>query len=493
MNKKFLISIGLILISLCTIFAQSSLVNKYLTAANTEYSLRNNEKAYKYINIVLEQYTDETVPDNVLLLAEAIYYDYVADVKKTENVDAFRDIQQSLISYPYLSSDRLSKQTNNVTTFFLEKTKAEEAAIAQANAEKAAILAAQASAEVTATAAAEATAKATTDVITAASKEMIKQLENHSQEQLRQNQELQNTNKEMFGNVLSEISDNNKESNKKTTSLIIILVCIAAFLVLIVTIIVIVTIKMGKRQQELFTETMRVVSEMQRIPIEAADSLRLADVYSGMRAIEDAGQPRKKVNTEFDEKEVDEKLRAELRELATACEKEGIKIDKVTKRKNNSKNVAEMVFKIAQHMGLGEYKSMLFFCAAMVYDIGFLRINPDFMDAEELTEDQKYQIRSHVRAGSAMLDFVPEKFRPIFLEATLMHHENLDGTGYPDGLQGEQIPPIARMIRLVESFIAQISKRNYRGIFDKETALEELRMHPEWYDQDIVDVLDKLI
>lgn len=492
MNKKFLISIWLILISLCTIFAQSSLVNKYLTAANTEYSVRNNEKAYKYINIVLEQYTDETVPDNVLLLAEAIYYDYLDDVKKTENVDAFRDIQQSLISYPYLSSDRLNKRTNNVTTFFLEKTKAEEAAIAQANAEKVAILAAQASAEVTATAAAEATAKATTEVITAASEQMIKQIKNHSEEQLRQNQELQNINKEMVGK-LSDLSDNNKETNKKTTSLIIILVCIAAFLVLIVTIIVIVTIKMGKRQQELFTETMRVVSEMQRIPIEAADSLRLADVYSGMRAIEDAGQPRKKVNTEFDEKEVDEKLRAELRELATACEKEGIKIDKVTKRKNNSKNVAEMVFKIAQHMGLGEYKSMLFFCAAMVYDIGFLRINPDFMDAEELTEDQKYQIRSHVRAGSAMLDFVPEKFRPIFLEATLMHHENLDGTGYPDGLQGEQIPPIARMIRLVESFIAQISKRNYRGIFDKETALEELRMHPEWYDQDIVDVLDKLI
>ena len=92
-----------------------------------------------------------------------------------------------------------------------------------------------------------------------------------------------------------------------------------------------------------------------------------------------------------------------------------------------------------------------------------------------------------------MLDFVPEKFRPVFLEATLMHHENLDGTGYPDGLEGSQIPPIAKMIRLVESFIAQISKRNYRGIFDKETALEELRKHPEWYDQEIVDILDKLI
>lgn len=488
MNKKFFITACILFCLSSLIFGQSTLVNKYLTAANTEYSVRNNEKAYTYINIVLDQYEEDTVPDNALLLAEAIYFDYLSDVKKTENVEAFQDIQRNLINYEYLASDRLNKQLNSVTNFFLEKSKAEEAALAQKNAEKAAIAAAKASAEVTASAAAEATAKATTEAISAANEEIIKRFDIY-QEELKQNQELQNNKMES----LLEIQDSNLESSKKTTSLIVILLCIAGFLVLIVSVVVVVTIKMGKRQQELFTETLRVVSEMQRIPLEAADSLRLADVYSGMRAIEDAGRPRQKVNTDFEEKEVDDKLRAELRELATACEKEGLKIDKATKRKNNSKNVAEMVFKIAQHMGLGEYKSMLYFCASMVYDIGFLRIDPNLMEAESLTEEQKYQIRSHVRAGSAMLDFVPEKFRPVFLEATLMHHENLDGSGYPNGLVGQQIPPIARMIRLVESFIAQISKRNYRGIFDKETALEELRKHPEWYDQEIVDVLDKLI
>lgn len=488
MNKKFFITACILFCLSSLIFGQSTLVNKYLTAANTEYSVRNNEKAYTYINIVLDQYEEDTVPDNALLLAEAIYFDYLSDVKKTENVEAFQDIQRNLINYEYLASDRLNKQLNSVTNFFLEKSKAEEAALAQKNAEKAAVAAAKASAEVTASAAAEATAKATTEAISAANEEIIKRFDIY-QEELKQNQELQNNKMES----LLEIQDSNLESSKKTTSLIVILLCIAGFLVLIVSVVVVVTIKMGKRQQELFTETLRVVSEMQRIPLEAADSLRLADVYSGMRAIEDAGRPRQKVNTDFEEKEVDDKLRAELRELATACEKEGLKIDKATKRKNNSKNVAEMVFKIAQHMGLGEYKSMLYFCASMVYDIGFLRIDPNLMEAESLTEEQKYQIRSHVRAGAAMLDFVPEKFRPVFLEATLMHHENLDGSGYPDGLVGQQIPPIARMIRLVESFIAQISKRNYRGIFDKETALEELRKHPEWYDQEIVDVLDKLI
>ena len=233
------------LVIFSSIFAQSSLVNKYLTAANTEYSVRNNEKAYNYINVVLEQYEDE-VPDNALLLAEAIYYDYLTDVKRSENVEAFRDIQQNLINYEYLASDRLNKQITNVTNFFLEKTKAEEAAIAQENAEKVAIASANAAANI----AAEATAKATTDAITAANNEIIKRFENISQEQLKQNRELQESQQEILGNMLTEIHDNNKESSKKTTSLIILLLCIASFLVLIVSIIVVVTIKMSKKQQE---------------------------------------------------------------------------------------------------------------------------------------------------------------------------------------------------------------------------------------------------
>ena len=488
MNKKVFITLGLLLVVFSSIFAQSSLVNKYLTAANTEYSVRNNEKAYNYINVVLEQYEDE-VPDNALLLAEAIYYDYLSDVKRSENIEAFRDIQQNLITYEYLASDRLNKQISNVTNFFLEKSKAEEAALAQENAEKVAIVSASAAANI----AAEATAKATTDAITAANDEIIKRFENISQEQLKQNRELQESQQEILGSMLSEIHDNNKESSKKTTGLIILLLCIASFLVLIVSIIVVVTIKMSKKQQEIFTETLRVVSEIQRIPLETAETLRLADVYSGMRAIEDLNTVTRKVDTTFEQKEVDDKLRAELRELATACEKEGLKIDKATKRKNNSKNVAEMIFKIAQHMGLGEYKSMLYFCAAMVYDIGFLNIDSSLLDETTLTEEQKYIIRSHVNEGTKNLDFVPKKFRPVFAEAILMHHENLDGSGYPAGLKGDEIQPIARMIRLVESFIAQISKRNYRGIYDKETAIEELRKHPEWYDLEMLDVLDKLI
>ena len=67
------------------------------------------------------------------------------------------------------------------------------------------------------------------------------------------------------------------------------------------------------------------------------------------------------------------------------------------------------------------------------------------------------------------------------------------GTGYPAGVQGDKIPLIARIIHVVESFIALISRRNYHGIFDKESAIKELMARPNFYDQKIVDVLDSLV
>ena len=152
-----------------------------------------------------------------------------------------------------------------------------------------------------------------------------------------------------------------------------------------------------------------------------------------------------------------------------------------------------MVFKIANGLGLNSYESMLYFCASMVYDIGFLSVNSALLTSETLTDDEKYEIRSHVKLGADKIDFVPEKYRSVFLDAILMHHENMDGSGYPAGIEGEKIPLIARIIHVVESFIALISRRNYRGIFDKESAIKELRARSNFYDQKIVDVLDSLV
>jgi len=69
----------------------------------------------------------------------------------------------------------------------------------------------------------------------------------------------------------------------------------------------------------------------------------------------------------------------------------------------------------------------------------------------------------------------------------------MDGSGYPEGLTGSRIPYIARMIRVAESFNALISKRNYREIVDKESAVGELKKSPGLYDPELVDILELLI
>ena len=152
-----------------------------------------------------------------------------------------------------------------------------------------------------------------------------------------------------------------------------------------------------------------------------------------------------------------------------------------------------LIFKIAKEMDLGEYYSMLYFCASMVYDIGFLDNKAELFEEGEFTEEQKTEIRNHVHTGVDRLDFVPEKFRPIFVDAVCMHHENNDGSGYPDGVKEKRIPDVARMIHVVESYISMISKRTYHKIFDQEAAIDTLKQAAEKYDQAIVTILEDVI
>jgi HD-GYP domain-containing protein (c-di-GMP phosphodiesterase class II) len=69
----------------------------------------------------------------------------------------------------------------------------------------------------------------------------------------------------------------------------------------------------------------------------------------------------------------------------------------------------------------------------------------------------------------------------------------MDGTGYPKGLKGDEIPQIARLIHVAESYVSLSSKRNYRGALDKESAIQKLKEQPELYDIAVVDCLDAIV
>ena len=75
----------------------------------------------------------------------------------------------------------------------------------------------------------------------------------------------------------------------------------------------------------------------------------------------------------------------------------------------------------------------------------------------------------------------------------MKHHENIDGSGYPNGLKGEEIPQVARLIHVAESYVSLSSKRSYRGAMDKESAVATLREQKNLYDEVVVDALDKIV
>nr|HPO51068.1 HD domain-containing phosphohydrolase [Spirochaetota bacterium] len=140
-----------------------------------------------------------------------------------------------------------------------------------------------------------------------------------------------------------------------------------------------------------------------------------------------------------------------------------------------------------------EKTCMAYFCAALIHDIGLLDIDESFFRAEKLTDKQYEILKSHTKISADKINFIDEEYKSIFMEAITKHHENIDGSGYPNGLTDGDIPEIARMIRVVESYIALVSSRVYRNIADKQSAIGELLQNSDKYDKKIVEALDNVL
>lgn len=123
--------------------------------------------------------------------------------------------------------------------------------------------------------------------------------------------------------------------------------------------------------------------------------------------------------------------------------------------------------------------------AGMLHDIGKLRASTYLYGGEEDTlnvEKMRY-VRLHAGLGYEVVK--EEGYSDRICEMILHHHENYDGTGYPDNLIGEQIPLGARILRICDVFVALTSDRPYRKAFDNETAVELLIEEVRHFDMKI--------
>ena len=195
----------------------------------------------------------------------------------------------------------------------------------------------------------------------------------------------------------------------------------------------------------------------------------------------------------IDNLNADEEKKKQLKNLILQCVILGTKIDFHTNRKNNSKIVSQIVWKMCRKTGIEVETAILYTCASMIYDAGFLDVNSSYFHTEVLSAKEKKLLHSHIMGSYEHLLFIPEEIRNIFFNAAMFHHENYNGTGYPEGLSKNDIPEVAQMIRVAESYVSLISRRSYRLGFSKEEAVNKLIKNSAFYNPEFLSLINKIV
>jgi putative two-component system response regulator len=113
--------------------------------------------------------------------------------------------------------------------------------------------------------------------------------------------------------------------------------------------------------------------------------------------------------------------------------------------------------------------------AAPLHDVGKIGIADDILLKEGSLTDGEYKaIKQHTVIGADLLSGGESKLLRMTKQVARHHHERWDGNGYPDGLEGADIPLAARIVNVVDTFDAMTSDRPYRDALPVETAFEEI-------------------
>ena len=159
----------------------------------------------------------------------------------------------------------------------------------------------------------------------------------------------------------------------------------------------------------------------------------------------------------------------------------------------HTRRVAEITAKIAREMGIPEKELVHIRRGAFLHDIGKMGI-PDkiLLKPGPLDENEWEIMRSHAKLAYDLL--YPIEYLRLALEVPLHHHEKFDGTGYPDGLKGNEIPLPARIFAVVDVWDALTSDRPYRKAWTTKKSLDYIKNQSgKHFDPEVVKVFLDLI
>ena len=148
----------------------------------------------------------------------------------------------------------------------------------------------------------------------------------------------------------------------------------------------------------------------------------------------------------------------------------------------HSLNVTRYSMLLGQHLGLDEEQLRTLGQGAMLHDLGKIGIPDDILKKPGNLDDVELErIKEHPKLTSEIL--APLEKSNNFSDIARSHHERWDGNGYPDGLNGENIPLLARIVAIADTWDAMTSDRTYRQGMSDEIALATLereKFYGQW-------------
>jgi response regulator RpfG family c-di-GMP phosphodiesterase len=146
---------------------------------------------------------------------------------------------------------------------------------------------------------------------------------------------------------------------------------------------------------------------------------------------------------------------------------------------------------LASQLGLGDEQIGLLRTAAAMHDIGKIATPAEILcKPEPLTLEEQSEMERHTEVGHRILAGSESELLQMAARIALTHHEWFDGSGYPQGLKGEEIPIEGRIAAVADVFDALLSERPYRPAMDAKEAVEVIRDgHGTHFDPETVDVL----
>lgn len=159
----------------------------------------------------------------------------------------------------------------------------------------------------------------------------------------------------------------------------------------------------------------------------------------------------------------------------------------------HSIRVSKLAERVAYALGLDTEVCQCIAVSGLFIDLGKMAMDSEvFNNTRDLTEDEFDYVKQHTTKSTQILMQANHVSKDVLMNI-IHHHENFDGSGYPNNLIGNQIPIGARIIKICDVFFALLEKRPFREDYSKKDAIQVMSREEEKFDPAIMPIFKDIV